>query len=530
MTIAIAVPNLTLAEDEELLVGHLRSRIRKFARINRAKNEYYELKQKIKHLDIAVPPHLRGMLETALGWPGTAVDVPEERLDWLGWTSVDDDDMGLGDVYVDNQLAVESSSAHLDTMITGTDFVTVGRGEESAGEPEVLVTVESSSSATAIWDYRLRRASAALSQTRDEHGAVVMETLFLPNKTVRFERNLRTKRLDVVDVDDHNLDRVLMSRMVNRRRASDVEGRSEITRAVRYYTDAALRTLLGMEINREFYTAPQWYALNAYPEQFGVDPESSKDDRIRAGWAVTMGRMNIVPPNEDGEAETKIQQTTPSPPTPYIEQLKAYSQLLSAETGIPPTYLGFVTDNPASADSIRQHEYRLVKRAERRQKSFGLCWREVGYLALLVRDGAVDPDAFRRIDVKWLDASTPTQAAAADGALKLTSANILPPDSRVTYDRIGLSKQEQEQVTADKRRAALQTFLSQPQAADGTGTQSVEASAAIEEADVMKAKADALGVLVRAGVDPADAARRVGLEGITFTGAIPVALRPPGDQ
>lgn len=43
----------------------------------------------------------------------------------------------------------------------------------------------------------------------------------------------------------------------------------------------------------------------------------------------------------------------------------------------------------------------------------------------------------------------------------------------------------------------------------------------------MKAKADALGTLIRAGVDPQDAAREVGLDGLDFTGAVPVSLRLP---
>lgn len=42
-----------------------------------------------------------------------------------------------------------------------------------------------------------------------------------------------------------------------------------------------------------------------------------------------------------------------------------------------------------------------------------------------------------------------------------------------------------------------------------------------------KARADALGALIRAGVDPEAAAARVGLQGIRFTGAVPVALRMP---
>ncbi len=43
----------------------------------------------------------------------------------------------------------------------------------------------------------------------------------------------------------------------------------------------------------------------------------------------------------------------------------------------------------------------------------------------------------------------------------------------------------------------------------------------------MKAQFDALGVAVRAGVAPESAAKAVGLEGVQFTGAVPVPLRLP---
>jgi hypothetical protein len=94
----------------------------------------------------------------------------------------------------------------------------------------------------------------------------------------------------------------------------------------------------------------------------------------------------------------------------------------------------------------------LVKRAERRQASFGRAWLEVGRLSLLVRDGAV-PDEFADLSARWRDPSTPTRAAAADEATKLIASGVLPPDSSVTYDRVGLTPHEQRVVQADKRRS-----------------------------------------------------------------------------
>lgn len=50
-----------------------------------------------------------------------------------------------------------------------------------------------------------------------------------------------------------------------------------------------------------------------------------------------------------------------------------------------------------------------------------------------------------------------------------------------------------------------------------------------EDSADLKQRADAMGVLIRSGVDPADAARRAGLTGVRFTGERPVSLRPQGE-
>ena len=47
----------------------------------------------------------------------------------------------------------------------------------------------------------------------------------------------------------------------------------------------------------------------------------------------------------------------------------------------------------------------------------------------------------------------------------------------------------------------------------------------MESATVIKAKADALGSLIRAGVTSEDAARLVGVEGVDFIDGVPITLR-----
>jgi hypothetical protein len=238
-----------------------------------------------------------------------------------------------------------------------------------------------------------------------------------------------------------------------------------MTKAIRYYSDAASRTLLGLEVNREFYNAPQRIGLNVSDDMF----EDEAGNKI-SPWTSIQGRVWNIPAPEDDKPAPDVKQFSPASPAPYIDQIQGYALRVASEAGIPATYFGVHTDNPASADAIRAAESRLVKRAERRQASFGRAWLEVGRLSLLVRDGDVPPEYDTSVSTKWRDAATPTRAAAADEATKLIASGVLPSDSSVTYDRVGLSPAEQRQVSADKRRSAGRAVIAalpqQPQAND----------------------------------------------------------------
>jgi len=291
-----------------------------------------------------------------------------------------------------------------------------------------------------------------------------METLYLPGKTIELERG-REGRMVVVRRHNTTRDRIPVARLVNRARTSRKGGRSELTGAVRYLTDAAVRTLLGMEVNREFYTTPQRWLMGADMSVF-----TDEDGNKVSAWEAIAGHMLSMPrPHDDetgeyGELPT-VGQFTAAPPEPYIAQVRAYSMLLAAEVGIPASYLGYATDNPASADAIRAGETRLIQRSIRRQRGFTQGWRRVAYNALLWRDGKVDLDKLAKIEPNWANPATPTPQAAADEATKLIGSGVLLPDSSVTYKRVGLTAIEQEQLSSEKRRAAARKMVADVAAA-----------------------------------------------------------------
>lgn len=496
-----------LTDDQQhLLAKHIATLTVRATR-NGLREAYYRGRERVKQLGIAVPPHMQ-QIEEVVGWPAMVVDVLEERLDIEGFTVPDlnVDDLGLREMWSANGLDLESSQAHLDALIYGVEFVAITNGDAAAGEPHPLITVEPATRMTGEWDARLRRMTSAASIVWDEKNQrESAATLYLPNENIFLVRE-DSGRWVITGRDEHHLGRLTVVRLVNRPRSGRRWGSSEITRPIMSITDNAVRTLLGMEVSREFYSSPQRWMMGADEQSF-VGP----DGKPLTAWEAYLGRFLALTRDEDGNVP-QVGQFAASSPEPYISQIKMLAQLLAAEGAMPAAYLGFHTDNPSSADAIRVGEARLVKRAERRQAQFGAAWAEVIRVALLRRERENDPEfmlpaELSRLTVLWRDAATPTRASAAAAATQLISVGALPPTSEVTYEYLGFSEVDKQRLLADARRERAQQF------AAGMASQRISGGGA-DEVTRIKAQADALGALIRAGVDPADAAARVGLPGV----------------
>jgi len=448
---------MSLSLDELVLIENLTKKLNHYNSRNVVAQQYYEGKNKLKDLRISLPPQLTAV-ESVIGWAGTAVDVLEERLDFEGY--IGGDELGINDIFRANELDLESSLGHKDALVYGTGFVVVGKGVE--GEADPLITIESPKRMTANYDLRSRRITSALLIDHD-NGKIYSGSLYLPNETILL--GYENKKWYEMSRNVHNLNRVLASPLINNPQSGESHGRSEITRALRSYIDSGMRTLLGAEVAREFYSAPQRYVLGAKEDTF-----TDADGQALNSWSVIQGRLLGLPYNEEEGVMPQVGQFAANSTSPYFEQIRAYAQLVAAETAIPASYLGFQTDNPSSADAIRQMEARLVKRAERRQKQFGRTWVEVAKLALLVRDGVIPAEA-DQIRPVWRDASTPTRAASADEAIKLIQAGVLLPDSEVTYNRINLSANDKAVLTAEKKAGQAQALVANLAQATATATQ-----------------------------------------------------------
>lgn len=436
------------SDDQKALLSTLGWRIQNTSAENKKKQDYYAGKAPIKNLSIAVPENMRGV-SPVLGWPSTVVDVIAERLDFQGFTSPVGDDVGevLDNLCRISSLDLEVAKAVTDSLVYGVGFLTV---TEVDGLPRV--TAVDPLAASFLWDDEGEHVRAGMVRREDRQGKQ-LRTLYLPDETL-------TEVMDgsgAIVVESHRHDRGVagLVPILNRVRSGRARGHSEITEAVRYATDNGARTLLGMEYNREIYTAPQRYTEGAYADDLGLDSDNPTELK-KAAFKASMSHFMVVPPTVvDDSAETVIKPTvgqfSSSPPTPYIEQMRALTQLIAAEAAIPVHYLGFITDNPSSADAIRQSEARLVKKAEMKQRQLSqVLIRMVAPLMWRISTGESMPSEVRAsLDVLWRDPATPTKAAMADAGTKLAAAGVMPPRSGVLYDMLGISRTDQRRLEAD---------------------------------------------------------------------------------
>lgn len=411
---------MPLTSDERTMIVRLQAKLGQLSTADRLNDSYYDGAQRLEHLGLAVPPELR-RFTTIVNWPRLVVDAIEERCDVKSFIRGGDDvaDAELREAWDVNNMDSEFSLAAIDSLVIGRGFISVGTNEDDREHP--IIAVESPHEMVVDIDPRTRRVLRALKvYGADYDGAAPntaasgmpapkFATLMLPNETIWCELSgIPGAAWSEVDRDRHNLGRVPVVPLFNRRRSGRWFGVSEIEDA-KTLTDAAARSLTNLQIAGETHSVPQKWVLGMSKGDFvdaSGDPIPAWESYFSAIWA-----------NQNKDA--KVGQFMASDLRNFHETITLYSGLIAGMYGLPVRYFGQNTANPPSADGIRADEARLIKRAERKMSSWGDQIGRVAAMYLRFRDGAW-PESGDRIKVEWHDAATPTYAAKVDGIQKLT--------------------------------------------------------------------------------------------------------------
>ena len=458
-----SLPSLGLSDDEQGAANWLGMRLFEQRPYLELRGLYYDGMQKMQDLGISIPPSLVG-LRTVVGWPMIGIDGLNNRCTVEGFrfpgaTDVDDDLQGIWQA---NKLDGESSLVHLDALVYGRAYNIVGPGDDTTGG-QPLITSESPLNMIATYDARMRRVSAALQIymdtdfTSDMYGQEVA-ALYLPDKTIYMARSSSTGnpaavKWDITERDDHKLGRVPVVRMANRQRLSNRVGQSEINAAWMNTVDSACRTMLGMEVNREFFGAPRRYALGVTEEAF-----QNADGSAVTAWDTYLHKVWMVERDSDGNLPT-IGEFAANDPSVHTKLMDEYAQIMSGNMGVPPHFLGIYTQgNPASADAIRSGYEELTSRALKKHVTFSDDWEETMCLALLIRDGSL-PDNAYLLETDWRDPAPATLAGTSDAITKQIAAGAIPATSDVTLKRLGYSAVERARLDQDRKLDQGQSML-----------------------------------------------------------------------
>ena len=186
----------------------------------------------------------------------------------------------------------------------------------------------------------------------------------------------------------------------------------------------------------------------------------------------------------------------------------------------------FAPDNQSATGSEKADDG-LVFAVQDREMRAGAALAQVISIALRFMGKPPAQSAVENISVDWMPTEryglqAKATAAQAAKAADMSDQWILEHVWQADPEQVDI---EMQAKANDQLAAAMLVngVTDMPASADTPQEAAVDPARA-------KAQAEAMGILIRAGVRPEDAATRVGLVGVQFTGAVPVSLRMPESE
>lgn len=385
-------------------IEYLRRKLaRKRTRV-RVRYNYYEMKDRAGRPTAVMPPWLKGLYSACVGWCAKSVDALSDRLVFEGF---ENDYMNAGRIFDENNPDIMFDSLIRESMVAGCAFVQIAHGAEGENIPRLSVLT--ADRATGIIDEftgLLKEGYAVLDVADD--GEPLLEAWFTPEFTEYYKKGEEPYR-------ENNPARwPLLVPVSFRPDAKRPFGHSRITRAGMYYQDLAKSTLERAEVSAEFYSFPQRYVT-------GTDPEMDPLDT----WRATISTMLRFDKDESGDKPTlgQFQQQSMSP---YTEQLRTAAAMFAGDSGLTLDDLGFVTDNPSSAEAIKAAHENLRVTARKAQRTYASAFGNIAVIAASVRDNkAYERTLIPDMHPIWLPVFEPDAAmlsTVGDGAIKINQA------------------------------------------------------------------------------------------------------------
>ena len=383
-------------------LDYLRRKLDKYALRVNLRYDHYDEKKQDRDVGIVIPQEIRSIYRAVIGWCTKSVDTLADRLVFKGFV---DDDFGIGEIFNLNNPDIFFDSAILSALIGSCCFVYISKAETGEARLQVI----EASNATGIIDPitgLLTEGYAVLD--RDDYNKAKSEAYFSPHFTDYYMDGKFSYRID------NPTGRALLVPIIYRPDAVRPFGRSRISRAAMYYQAHAKRTLERADISAEFYSFPQKYIV-------GTSQDKEPMDNLKA----TIASILEITKDDEGGIP-KLGQFQQQSMSPFTEQLRTLASGFAGETGLTLDDLGFVTDNPSSAEAIKASHETLRITARKAQRCFGTGFLNVGYVARCLEDSfPYRRNQFYKTKLSWYPVFEPDVAALSgigDASIKINQA------------------------------------------------------------------------------------------------------------
>ena len=453
------------------------------------------------------------------------VEAPRERMRPSGFrtgsSGTDQTDRDAWRIWQANGLDADSAIVHRTCLGLGEAYVIVGPPDPRIDAP--VITHEDPREVIVEHDVRLRRMPrAALKMFRDVEAGYDVAYLYLPGEILRARRDARASAASAVtefmstewtfDAERTVLPAsiVPVTRFANKPDGRS-EGHSEFEAHLNLLDRVNYQVLQRLEI-----ATMQAFRQRAIKGVPALDKTGKPIDYSDI-FAAAPGALWMLPKDADLWESQQVDLTG------VREAIKDDVQLLAAVTRTPLYYLHPDATN-GSAEGASLAKEGLVYKTEDRIAQVSESWEAVMRNAFLLA-GDSERGRFGDTQVLWEPVERFSLAERYDAATKAVSAGV--PWRQVMQAILQFSPQEVDRMQAERATDALFASLgAASSSAAGPAATPTTVENGMTPTELAQAS-NALGQFIRAGVRPESAAAQIGLEGLEFTGAVPVSLRLP---
>lgn len=405
----------------------------------------------IKEQDNRFPPFL-------LPWAELAIEVVVERQQFESFLNGEEPVEELAKSWTANDMTEKSDEAHIAAQVGGLHFLMVGPDGPDGGP---MVTTEYADQVAVELDPRTGQPIAGLKVWNEDEfwGGHQRAALYLPgfpdvtdgtfgrcrvyqmDEHGEFDDGEELGEWSQVIANDPSLPSVPFVPMVNNPRRGI--GRSDL-KPLKSQLDGGDQVMTNLMAAVEHHAVGRKWVVGATEKDF-VD-ENGKQIPL---WRVAMGDVWGIPHakaerNGQQAPEVKVGQFSASDLRNFLETQKTIASIVASKYGLPPSYMGYASDNPVSAESILYSLDRLVLRTGQRNMWMGGAHKRAGRIQWAIL--GKDPAKIAGMEAKWANPATPTLASKMDAAVKGVQSGII--DNEQAWIDLGYSEKTKDGLRA----------------------------------------------------------------------------------